>query len=102
MSWLIGYMQDAPLHLRVYMAVCLAVVLVLNLAYLKEWIDNMPTKADCIKALGYVNNEITTLLLAKSSHTAHCEDDDCSICKRLRKRLKYLRSRRTALMQEGE
>lgn len=37
MSWLIGYMQDAPLHLRIHMAVCLAVLLVLDLAQLEDW-----------------------------------------------------------------
>ena len=37
MGFLIGYLYDASLILRVHMAVCLAVLLVLDLAQLEDW-----------------------------------------------------------------
>jgi len=37
MGFLIGYMYDAPLPLRVHMAVCLSILIVLDLAQLEDW-----------------------------------------------------------------
>ena len=37
MGFLIGYMYDAPLPLRMHMAVCLSILLVLDLAQLEDW-----------------------------------------------------------------